>query len=287
MIRLPLQQEMTGDQQNDLPVVLTVAGFDPSGGAGIIADIKTFVSFGRTPTAAITSLTFQNSEGVFGATHESAASLRAQILPIVEEFRVAAVKTGMLPTREIVLEVARLISEADLPAPVVDPVLRSTSGYELMEADAIDVLIDELMPLARLITPNIPEAEKLTDLRIEDEAGMRAAACKLRQMGARAVLIKGGHLHQRSEVSDQRSEVRGQKSEQGFQAIDVLDDEGQVTVFRGEWIDAPPVRGTGCMLSAAIAACLAQGVELTESVKLAKQFVANAIRNASRLAADP
>jgi len=280
MIRVPLQQEMTGDQQNDLPAVLTVAGFDPSGGAGIIADIKTFVSFGRTPTAAITSLTFQNSEGVFGATHESAASLRAQILPIVEEFRVAAVKTGMLPTREIVLEVARLISEADLPAPVVDPVLRSTSGYELMEADAIDVLIDELMPLARLITPNIPEAEKLTDLRIEDEAGMRAAACKLRQMGARAVLIKGGHLHQ-------RSEVRGQMSEQGFQAIDVLDDEGQVTVFRGEWIDAPPVRGTGCMLSAAIAACLAQGVELTESVKLAKQFVANAIRNASRLATDP
>jgi hydroxymethylpyrimidine kinase/phosphomethylpyrimidine kinase len=278
---------MTGDQQNDLPVVLTVAGFDPSGGAGIIADIKTLMSFGCRPVAAITSLTFQNSKGVFGAVHENAESLRAQILPMVEEFRIAAFKTGMLPTSGIVLEVARLIRERNLPAPVIDPVLRSTSGYELMEADAIDVLIDELMPLARLITPNIPEAEKLTDLRIEDEAGMRAAACKLREMGARAVLIKGGHLEQRSEVSGQKSEVRGQRSEQGLQAIDVLDEEGEVTIFRGEWIDVPPVRGTGCMLSAAIAACLAQGVELTESVKLAKQFVAKAIRNAPRLAADP
>jgi hydroxymethylpyrimidine/phosphomethylpyrimidine kinase len=261
---------MTDDRPDDLPVVLTVAGFDPSGGAGIIADIRTFVSFGRRPVAAITSLTFQNSEGVFGATHESAASLRAQILPIIEEFRIAAIKTGMLPTREIVLEVVRLISEGDLPSPVVDPVLRSTSGYRLMEADAIGVLIDELMPLARVITPNIPEAEKLTGLWIEDEEGMRAAACKLREMGARAVLIKGGHLKQRSEVRDQKAE----------RAKDVLDDNGTVTVFRGEWIEAPPVRGTGCMLSAAIAECLAQGVELGESVRLSKQFVADAIRHA-------
>jgi len=278
---------MTDDRQNDQPVVLTVAGFDPSGGAGIIADIKTLMSFGCRPVAAISSLTFQNSTGVFGAVHENARSLRTQILPMVEEFRIAAFKTGMLPTPGIVLEVTHLIRERNLPAPIVDPVLRSSSGYELMEADAIDVLIDELMPLARLITPNIPEAEKLTDLRIEDEAGMRAAAFKLREMGARAVLIKGGHLEQRSEIRGQGSEVRDQKSEQGFQAIDVLDDEGQVTVIRSEWIDAPPVRGTGCMLSAAIAACLAQGAELKESVRLAKQFVADAIRNAPRLGADP
>ena len=278
---------MTGDRQNDLPVVLTVAGFDPSGGAGIIADIKTLVSLGCRPVAAVTSLTFQNSNGVFGAAHVNAESLRAQILPMVEEFQIAALKTGMLPTQGIVLEVSRLIREGNLPSPVIDPVLRSTSGYELMEADAIDVLIDELMPLARLITPNIPEAEKLTGIRIEDEAGMRAAASRLREMGARAVLIKGGHLKQRSEVRGQRSEVRDQKSEQGFQAIDVLDDEGQVTVLGDDWIDAPPVRGTGCMLSAAIAACLAQAVELQESVRRAKQFVADAIRNTSRLAPDP
>lgn len=267
---------MTTEEQREQPVILTIAGFDPSGGAGIIADVKTFVGFDCTPTAAITSLTFQNSEGVFGAIHESAESLRAQILPIVQEFRIAAIKTGMLPKREMVLEVARLIREMNLPAPVVDPVWRSTSGYELIEADVMDVLMVELMPLARVITPNITEAEKLTNLRIEDEAGMRAAASNLREQGARAVLIKGGHLEQRSEVGDQRSALGS--SEGSDQAIDVLDDEGNVTVFRGEWIDTPPVRGTGCMLSSAIAACLGKGVKLKDSVGLAKQFVADAIR---------
>jgi hydroxymethylpyrimidine kinase/phosphomethylpyrimidine kinase len=259
-------------------MVLTVAGFDPSGGAGIIADIKTFVAFGCRPAAAITSLTFQNSAGMFGAADESAESVRAQILPIVEESRIVAFKTGMLPTREIVLEVTRLIIELDLPGPVVDPVLRSTSGYELMKADGIEVLLTELLPVARVITPNIPEAEKLTGLVIKDVDGMHAAAGKLRAMGARAVLVKGGHLEQRSEVRDQRSEPATPRG----QATDVLDDEGRVTVFRTGWIDSPPVRGTGCMLSAAIAACLAQGMELPEAVKLARQFVADAIRNAPR-----
>ena len=263
---------------SDQPMALTVAGFDPSGGAGIIADIKTFLSFGCQPVAAITSLTFQNSDGVFGAAHESAESLRAQVLPLLEESRIVAFKTGMLPTREVVGEVVRLIREGDLPAPVVDPVMRSTSGYELMEADAIEALLTDLLPIARLITPNIPEAEKLTGLVIKDEEGMHAAAGKLRAMGARAVLIKGGHLEQRSEVRDQRLEPAAPRG----QATDVLDDEGRVTVFRTGWIDSPPVRGTGCMLSAAIAACLAQGMELQEAVKLARQFVAEAIRNAPR-----
>lgn len=273
---------MTIEGQNDQPVVLTIAGFDPSGGAGTIVDVRTFIAFDCNPTAAITSLTFQNSEGVFGAIHESAESLRAQILPIVQEKRIAAIKTGMIPTREIILEVARLIEEANLPAPVVDPVLRSTSGYELMEPDAIEVLLSELMPLARVITPNIPEAEQLAGLPIEDEEGMRAAAQRLRELGARAVLIKGGHLRRRSEVGDQRS-VRGNSPtfrEGSDQAIDVLDDDGNVTVFRGEWIDAPTVRGTGCMLSSAIAACLGKGAKLEDSVGLAKQFVTDAIRKA-------
>ena len=256
------------------PVLLTIAGFDPSGGAGIIADIKTFVSFGCRPVAAITSLTFQNSEGVFGAAHETADSLRAQILPIVEESRIGAMKTGMLPTSEIVLEVARVICELDLPAPVVDPVVRSSSGYELMEADAIEALMDKLLPLARVITPNIPEAERLTGLRVEDEEGMHKAASKLRAMGAPAVLIKGGHL-------DQGSGVGGPWSAQGSgRVIDILDDGDLVTVFRDDWIDAPPIHGTGCMLSAAIAACLARGSELSESVQLARQFVGDAIRAA-------
>ncbi len=280
---------MNGKEKLNGPITVTIAGFDPSGGAGIIADIKTFTAFGCTPSAAITSLTFQNARSVWGAAHQTAEALRAQVEAIVAESQISAVKTGMLPTREIVAEAARLFRETELPAPVVDPVLRSTSGFELMEADAIEVLLAELMPRARLITPNIPEAEKLTGLRIESEEAMRDAASRLREMGARAVLIKGGHL-------EQRSEVRGQRSERGTsptvrdgsaQAIDVLDDEGRVTVFRGEWIDAPPVRGTGCMLSAAIAACLAQGMKLETSVRAAKQFVADAIRYAPKLGPDP
>jgi hydroxymethylpyrimidine kinase/phosphomethylpyrimidine kinase len=221
----------------------------------------------------MTSLTFQNSERFEGAIHQSAESLRAQILPVVKEFRLAAVKIGMLPTRELVLEVVRLLGETNMPAPIVDPVLRSSSGHELMQPEARDAWLTELMPLARLITPNIPEAEALTGIGIANESDMRAAASKLRERGARAVLIKGGHL-------EQRSEVRGRRSETADQAIDLLDEDGTVTVFRGEWIDKPPVRGTGCMLSAAIAAGLAQGRNLTESVAAAKQFVADMIRHA-------
>jgi len=244
--------------------VLTIAGFDPSGGAGIIADIRTLLALGCWPVAAITSLTFQNSETLSGSIHQTAESLRAQILPLVQEFRITAVKIGMLPTRDLVLEVARLLRE--LPAPVVDPVLHSSSGYELMEPTAREVWLTELMPLARLVTPNIPEAETLTGIPIANESDMRAAAAKLREAGARAVLVKGGHLP---------------VLQSG--AIDVLDDDGTVTVFRGEWIDGPPVRGTGCMLSAAIAASLAAGMTLQESVSAAKRFVAGVMRSANVL----
>jgi hydroxymethylpyrimidine/phosphomethylpyrimidine kinase len=260
------------------PVILTIAGFDPSGGAGLIADIRTVVAFGCTPVAAMTSLTLQNSKGVFGAIHQTAESLRAQILPVVKEFRIAAVKIGMLPTGESVLEVVRLLQETNMPAPVVDPVVRSTSGYELMSPEAREVWVSELMPLARLITPNIPEAEALTGMRITNEPDMHEAALKLREMGAPAVLIKGGHLTGRSEVRGQRSvEVESNR-----QATDFLDDNGKVTVFHGEWIDSPPVRGTGCMLSSAIAASLGLGMDLHDSVSSAKRFVADAIRNVMR-----
>ena len=243
------------------PVVLTIAGFDPSGGAGIIADIRTIESFGCTAVAAITSVTFQNVEKFFGAKHQSAESVRAQIEAIAGAFEIAAVKIGMLPTAEVVREVARLIRENDLPAPVVDPVMESTSGGKLMEDDAFEVFVTELLPLARVVTPNIPEAEKLAGMNIRDEDDMRQAAARIRELGARAVLIKGGHLKQ------QRSEVRGQKSESTErEAVDLLDDDGQVTVFRSEWIEAPNVRGTGCMLSSAIAASLANGSNLKEAV---------------------
>src|SRR5918911_686677 len=175
------------------PVVLSIAGLDPSRGAGIVADIKTIAAFGCFPAAALTSITFQNTTGVLGAEHQSAATLRAQVEPIVSDLNVAAAKTGMLPTAEIVAEVARLFAEENLPAPVVDPVVVATSGDVLIDDEAFEILKTRLFPLARVVTPNIPEAEKLTGFSIESESDMRRAAEMIQSLGARAVLVKGGH----------------------------------------------------------------------------------------------
>ncbi|HXM36365.1 MAG TPA: PfkB family carbohydrate kinase, partial [Pyrinomonadaceae bacterium] len=144
---------------------------------------------------------------------------------------------------------------------------RSTSGFALIEEGALETLLEELLPLARIITPNIPEAERITGLRIIDEEGMRQAAQKIRKLGARAVLVKGGHLRRASETP----------AVPVLEAIDVLDDDGTVSVFRGAWINSGNARGTGCMLSAAIAACLARGMRLENSVAEAKKFVAEVI----------
>ncbi len=258
---------------DDSPTILTIAGFDPSGGAGIIADIRTFLHFGCRPTAAITSLTLQNSQGVFGAIHQSASSLRSQVVAIVEEHKISAVKIGMLPTAELVSEVVRLIQEMNLPSPVVDPVFESSSGHRLIEDAAAELIMSELLPRACVVTPNIPEAEKLAGLNVSDEEDMRQAAARIRELGPRAVLIKGGHMKQGSGVGSQEP---GEKSRE---VIDLLDDGSEVTIFRGEWIDTQPVRGTGCMLSSAIAASLARGFQLREAIEAAKQFVAREIQN--------
>jgi hydroxymethylpyrimidine kinase/phosphomethylpyrimidine kinase len=258
------------------PVALTIAGLDPSGGAGIIADIRTFAAFGCFATAAITSLTFQNTTGVFGAVHQTASTVRAQVTPIMEDFTVSCAKTGMLPTREIIAEVARLF-RTELPAPVVDPVMRATSGDDLIDDDAVSCLVSELFPLARLVTPNIPEAERLTGLLIRDEQTMQLAAGQIRQMGARAVLVKGGHL------AGQVAGGSGQEAGVRLEAIDVLDDEGKITTFRDELIAGGEVHGSGCTLSAAIAAGLGNGLTLEDSVRSAKSFVTEAIRRSPRL----
>jgi hydroxymethylpyrimidine kinase/phosphomethylpyrimidine kinase len=245
------------------PVALTIAGFDPSGGAGVVADVKAFTAFRCFAVAAVTSLTFQNTTGVFGAAHQTAETLRAQVLAVVEDFSVASAKTGMLPTREIIVQTARLFRETGLPAPVVDPVVRSTSGFDLIDDEALDSLVRELMPLSRVVTPNIPEAERMTGLSIRNEEAMRRAAGMLREMGARAVLVKGGHLE--------------------GEALDLLDDGGKLTVFRAERIETTSTHGTGCTLSAAIAAGLGLGLSLEEAVATAKRFVTEAIRTAPGL----
>ncbi len=256
------------------PVVLTIAGIDPSGGAGVIADVRTFAAFGCYATAAITSLTFQNTTGVFGAAHQSAATVGAQVTAIIEDLVLNGAKTGMLPTREVIVEVARLFRENDLPAPVVDPVMRATSGDDLIDDDAVSYLVSDLFPLAQLVTPNIPEAERLTSLRIVDVEGMKRAAQAIRQMGARAVLVKGGHLGNQS---------AGGSWQEAGQAIDVLDEGGNVTVLSDELIAGGAFHGSGCTLSAAIAACLAKGMGLEEAVHSAKSFVTEAIRRSPDL----
>ena len=175
------------------PVCLTIAGLDPSGGAGIIADIKTFSAFGCFATAAVASVTFQNTTGVFGAVHQTAESVRKQIEPVLDDYDVAAVKIGVLPTCEIIETVSEIISERQLRNIVVDPVIRSTSGFDLIEDAALATLIEKLFPLADLITPNIPEAAGIARINITSAAEIEQAARIMRLMGAKNVLIKGGH----------------------------------------------------------------------------------------------
>ncbi|HKO43274.1 MAG TPA: bifunctional hydroxymethylpyrimidine kinase/phosphomethylpyrimidine kinase [Pyrinomonadaceae bacterium] len=237
-----------------VPIALTIAGFDPSGGAGVLADVRTFAAFGASAVAAVTSLTFQNDREFFGAVHQTGATVRSQVESLTEQYSIACAKTGMLPTAEVVSEVARLFCDGKLPPPVVDPVLVSSSGKPLVEDNAVSLLKNELFAVSRLVTPNIPEAETLTGLEITSELLMREAAAQIRKLGARAVLIKGGHLG-------------------GDQSIDVLDDGGQVTVFRDERIQGAAIHGSGCILSAAIAAGLGKGKTLENAVADAKRFV--------------
>ncbi len=251
---------MTEPLKSDRPWVLTIAGFDPSAGAGVLADSRTFADFGCAPLAVVTSITFQNQDRVIGCAHQDAATVRAQLLPLVRDRRLASLKTGMLPTSEVVLEVARSIREFNLGPLVVDPVIRSTSGYQLIDDKALTALRQNLLSEARVVTPNIAEAEALAGISIKDEASMHRAAELIRKAGAQAVLVKGGHLAV------------------GSEAIDVLNDNGEITVFRSEWISGGGFHGTGCVLSAAIAAGLAQGSNLKSAVQQAKHFISAAIR---------
>src|SRR5688500_6612553 len=170
------------------PVCLTIAGLDPSGGAGIIADIKTFSAFGCFAAAAIASVTYQNTTGVFGAVHQDAASIRGQVDAVMSDLEVAAVKTGMLPTRETIEETSAIMAERNVTNLVVDPVVRSTSGYDLIDEAALRVLIEKLFPLSLIVTPNLQEAERITGLSIRTVNDIDAAGAAMLRMGARNVL---------------------------------------------------------------------------------------------------
>lgn len=264
------------------PVCLTIAGLDPSGGAGIIADLKTFTSFGCFAAAAVASLTFQNTTGVFGAVHQTAETVRGQVQPVFDDFEVAAVKTGMLPTGEVIEEVARLAVENEFRNFVVDPVVRSTSGFDLIDDAALKSLIEKLFPLCALVTPNLPEAERIAGMKIESEADVARAARLMQSMGARNVLIKGGHIS----ISDSGFGIADSEESESRKpsiARDFLFAEDALHVFEAERIETNATHGTGCTLAAAIAASLARSKDLIKAVEIAKRFVTDAIRTAPRI----
>jgi len=249
-------------------VCLSIAGLDPSGGAGIVADIKTFAAFECFATAVVTSLTFQNTQGVYGAVHQDAASIRGQLVPVANDYTIAATKTGMLPTREVIEEVAAIICERGLSNLVVDPVVRSTSGYDLIDDAALRSLIENLFPLAELITPNLPESERIVTSKIRTEDDIRGAGRAMQSLGAKNVLIKGGHS------------IEGVAAKVARDYLFLGDD---LVILHADYIDSTSTHGTGCVLAAAITANLALGKDLQAAVKIAKDFVLEGIRTAPKL----
>lgn len=248
-------------------VVMSVAGFDPSAGAGVLADIKTMGAFGCYGIAAVTSLTLQNTQGVFGAYHQEREAVRGQIDPLFDDFDIAAVKTGMLPSVGVIQEVADVIRARSVRHLVVDPVVVSTSGFDLIDEKALEALVDRLFPLASVVTPNAAEAERITGIHVKDGRTMQRAAEALLALGPRAVLVKGGDL---------RSE----------KATDLLLDSTDPTAgitFSTERVRSENTHGTGCTLASALACLLARGYALRDSVTIAKQYVYKAIRTAPGL----
>lgn len=245
------------------PIALTIAGSDSGGGAGIQADLKTFHAFGVFGTSAITAITAQNTLGVSAVHPIPLDVVRAQIDAVALDLPPASLKTGMLATADLVRTVAQALRDHGLRGYVLDPVMVSTSGHRLLDADAEETLIRELLPLAALVTPNLHEARILTGRQVENLDEMRDAARALLGLGAGAALVKGGHL--------------------GGDAVDLFVDASGEQVWRKPRVDTPHTHGTGCTLSAAVAAGLALGRAMPEAVEIAVHWVARAIATAPGL----
>ena len=243
-----------------LRTALTIAGSDSSGGAGIQADLKTFAALGVYGTSAITAITAQNTVGVTESFPLSADLVTAQIEAVAGDMTVHATKTGMLATAAIVEAVAAAIKELDLPMVVVDPVMVAKSGARLLDDDGIQMLRAELLPCSAVVTPNIPEAEVLSGRRIESIEDARAAAYEIHQVGGSAVVITGGHAI-------------------GDLIVDLLFDGAMFTELQIARIDSPHTHGTGCTFASAVAAYLARGLSLVDSVARAQDYVVGAIRH--------
>jgi hydroxymethylpyrimidine/phosphomethylpyrimidine kinase len=249
-----------------IPNVLTIAGSDSGGGAGIQADLKTFSALGAYGASVITALTAQNTRAVSAIHDVPPAFVSAQMDAVFEDIEFAAVKIGMLSRPAIIEAVAEGLRHSRAQNVVLDPVMVAKSGDRLLHEDAVAALRHHLLPLATVITPNLPEAAVLLDREeVEDEAGMIEAAALLRDLGPQAVLLKGGHLAK------------------GTSSVDVLDDGAEPLTLAAPRIATANTHGTGCTLSSAIAALLARGLSLREAVREAKVYVTAAIQAADRL----
>ena len=253
----------SAETRPQVPVVLTIAGSDSGGGAGIQADIKTFAALGVFGTSAITCVTAQNPSSVTGIQAIDPEMVDRQIKAVCDGFPVAAAKTGMLYSSQIIKIVAADDVRQGIPILVVDPVMVAASGARLLKADAIDTLCADLLPQARVITPNLHEAEILCGHAISSLDEMRTAASEIGDRFDVACVVKGGHLP-------------------GDEVVDVLYDEGEEHLFQAARVNVEQTHGAGCMFSAAITAYLAKGELLEEAVGKAKEFVRQALIHTGR-----
>jgi hydroxymethylpyrimidine/phosphomethylpyrimidine kinase len=251
-------------ERREIPRALSIAGSDSGGGAGIQADLRTFAALGVWGMTAITAVTVQNSRGVTDVVGIPPEIVGEQIRAVVTDIGVDAAKTGMLWSAEVVEAVARAISDTGVPNLVVDPVFMSKHGHALLRPDAVAALRAEILPLATLVTPNLPEAGGLAGFEVTSRDAMRRAADVILGLGPGAVLVKGGHL-----MGDHADDL-------------LLTDQGEDWV-EGVRIDMADTHGTGCTLSAAAAAQLALGATVVDAVRSAKRFVTEAIRHALAL----
>ncbi len=258
-LRSACKASKTGTAATLMPCALTIAGSDPSGGAGIQGDLKTFASLKVYGVAALTALTIQNTIGVKEIVNIPTEVVRKQVDVVVEDIGVDAAKTGMLYTAGIVKVVAEEIEEHGFPL-VVDPVLVSTTGTPLLKPEAIETLVRFLLPLATIVTPNAPEASVLAHLQVTSLKDVRKAAERIAAYGPKAVVVKGGHIsHDR--------------------AVDILYVNGEFKELEAEWVDTKTSHGAGCCFSAAITAQLAKGMDVFEAVEVAKVFVTRALKH--------
>ena len=259
---------MTHDFSNPTPMrgrVLICAGSDSGGGAGIQADIKAVTALGGFACTALTALTAQNTEGVHGIHEVPLEFIDQQIRVVIEDIGADCVKTGMLHNESVIRTVISALDGCAKDTPVVvDPVMVAKGGHRLLDPDALDALREEMVPRARLVTPNIPEAELLSGVEIKDLDGMHRAAERLLSLGPRAVLLKGGHM-------------------EGAVLTDLLVTPDGAESFSGPRLDTPHTHGTGCTMASAIAACLARGLDVSSAVQRARDYVHAAIVTAPGL----